>query len=1507
MAGEYVPSGVELAVKGLGQFLSDLKSADNAIAKMGSGVSVSTAPFVDIGNSILDVGAKATQVAMGGIAVLGAAITAVAIKGAADFMELEQGMADIEAISGDTAAEVAPLKDLISELALDPQLKVTTDEAQQALYALTKQGLEVDEIMAGAGRSTIELANATGGPFKQSAEISAQAMNIWSMEASEMGKVADSMTGVLTNSKFEVNDYALAIAQGGATAANFGVSFEDFNTVIAGSANAFSSGSDAGTSFKTMMLRLAAPTNEMKAAMQQYGISMFDAQGQMRDWKDIVGDLNTALYGNVTITSTVGGVTKEVAEAAKNAAEDMPDLTQTLKEQAETLDILKNEYALTLQHYDPTSTKARNLANRIDSLTYDYNKNLAKLGEYEGAMAAASGAQEQQISTTRQLTEAERAKLAETLGGADAARLLLEVGKMTEEEFAALSETVNANGQAMDAAATRMDTTKGALEILQGIIEAVQLQIGEKFTPVVREIAEAMSAWISENSGPVIEFFGQIATGVEDAVASLMKIGGAFARFGIKGAARSIMGQLGFDQESIAQVTAIIDQIKTVLSTEFGTMASNMSIMNLGMMLGFTPEEVASVLTTFNTIKEYVTSFAQTVKDTLSQIGFDEIKGALIGLGAVVTGGVFAAIIAGLLTLLTPINLIIAGAALLGAAWAGNWGDIQGITTSVVTYIGETLTSLTERLTPAFNSVWESLSRLGEALSGAGANGENFSNVMGAVGTFILDVAVPAFIELAGILADTLAMSISAMVDGMVLGNQVFNDVSAFITGTVIPAFTDLVDTISGALNVALKYMADLWANSVQPALIKVNNAITPVSELLEAMGEVSIAVTNKALEALAGWAETTGENLATMGRFITSKVLPPIQDAAKWLGDRLSPAVKRVGEFLTDILAPGFADTQGVVGGELVPTLKDLSDVVLPILEKGIEIVSEAIERMTNLFKGMADAVNNFSLPDVLTPGSPPPMAYAMMDIATGANQAGEAIKSMNKQLQLSKKDTFLDDLQLGGQLDAFGAGGHVKRFYRNLLKSVIGENMGAIMDGASPEFMMDKITSTASQYNLNPQLAKQFTEVNGLMDQLNAKAEEFARQTALENMGNLLQSASSLNSIGSQFAEALSESMGSKEEAKEKVETYFELNKAIGDQKDKLKLLGEELIALNEAEGANTLAIQKKNLAIEKSTESIEFSKRQLAIYEAELAQMELGTPAWEKKQLQIDKTSESIDNQTQQLEILRTELEKLEAANGKDTEAIEKKRLALEKLTEELKANELAVIQAQQEYHDMATGPLNEQIEFLKAFLESGQDTIRIIGEELGGVFAGTGITSDIVWDKVSAQEELNRLLEEQARQEELITQQKEAQQQLSKLQAQLDLIKMGKELGVDGIFQGIQFGLEASEADMLQAVNALVNAMIYEIDAGFDLGSPSRLMFEKFGYVVDGARMALEQGKRDIALATNKMLSPIYGMTDMLIPGMGSMSSNTNNYYMTVNTGASASAVIQQYSVAKSMHG
>jgi hypothetical protein len=178
---------------------------------------------------------------------------------------------------------------------------------------------------------------------------------------------------------------------------------------------------------------------------------------------------------------------------------------------------------------------------------------------------------------------------------------------------------------------------------------------------------------------------------------------------------------------------------------------------------------------------------------------------------------------------------------------------------------------------------------------------------------------------------------------------------------------------------------------------------------------------------------------------------------------------------------------------------------------------------------------------------------------------------------------------------------------------------------------------------------------------------------------------------------------------------------------------------------------------------------------------------------------------------------------------------------------------------------------------------------------------GTTSEFFWDRNRAQEELNRLLEEQKKREEMITKQKEAQQKLSFLQSQLDLLKLGQGLG-GNIFQGITFGLNASVEDLLAATNAVTEAMINQIDQDLQIASPSKVMFNKFKNQVGGAMVS--------GLAAVKpMLERVAGpMLDPLTGGGASNSKTTNNYFnQTVNTRADSSSVIGDFRTMQLMAG
>jgi TP901 family phage tail tape measure protein len=71
----------------------------------------------------------------------------------------------------------------------------------------------------------------------------------------------------------------------------------DLATMMALLANNGLNASDAATSLKTMTLRLTAPTAQAAKEMKRLGINVFNADGSMRDYHDIIVDLTKASSG----------------------------------------------------------------------------------------------------------------------------------------------------------------------------------------------------------------------------------------------------------------------------------------------------------------------------------------------------------------------------------------------------------------------------------------------------------------------------------------------------------------------------------------------------------------------------------------------------------------------------------------------------------------------------------------------------------------------------------------------------------------------------------------------------------------------------------------------------------------------------------------------------------------------------------------------------------------------------------------------------------------------------------------------------------------------------------------------------------------------------------------------------------------------------------------------------------------------------------------------------------
>ena len=120
------------------------------------------------------------------VAATTAAVAKVAIDGVNAAKDMEAQMSNIAAVFGKTTDEIAPLGDLIKDLGLDPGLKVDAVQAADAIEMLARNGLTMGEIMDGAAKATVLLANSTGAEFATAANIGTDAMAIFGIEAQDM-------------------------------------------------------------------------------------------------------------------------------------------------------------------------------------------------------------------------------------------------------------------------------------------------------------------------------------------------------------------------------------------------------------------------------------------------------------------------------------------------------------------------------------------------------------------------------------------------------------------------------------------------------------------------------------------------------------------------------------------------------------------------------------------------------------------------------------------------------------------------------------------------------------------------------------------------------------------------------------------------------------------------------------------------------------------------------------------------------------------------------------------------------------------------------------------------------------------------------------------------------------------------------------------------------------------------------------------------------------------------
>lgn len=142
------------------------------------------------------------------------------------------------------------------------------------------------------------------------------------------------------------------------------------------------------------------------------------------------------------------------------------------------------------------SIAGTSLRNVFDGLLKGATLTADAFGEYEFSAVKADGTMRsfsETIDDLRyyfdQMTEAEKVANAETIAGMQGYSGLLAILNATNEDYAALTNSINnCTGAAQRMAAVKMDNLNGSLELMNGSWEALKTTIGEQLIPEMRDL-----------------------------------------------------------------------------------------------------------------------------------------------------------------------------------------------------------------------------------------------------------------------------------------------------------------------------------------------------------------------------------------------------------------------------------------------------------------------------------------------------------------------------------------------------------------------------------------------------------------------------------------------------------------------------------------------------------------------------------------------------------------------------------------------------------------------------------------------------------------------------------------------------------------------------------------------------------------------------------------------------------------------------------------------------------
>ena len=284
--------GAVQGVEKITKSVEGLKKADAGLDWKGTEAGGKAARESNEGYTVLkgtlaNLASTAVTAAVGGIKDAASAVVEI---GSA----FETSMSKVSALSGATGDDLAALEAKARELG-----STTTFSASQAADALgymALAGWDTQAMLAGVG-PVLSLAQAGELDLAAASDLVTDYLSAFNMTAEDTGRMVDVLAYAQANANTTVDGLGQAFKNCAANCNAAGMDVETTSAAIAMMANQGLKGSEAGTALNAVMRDMTQRMEDGSIKIGDATVAVMDAQGNYRDFADILADVEAATDG----------------------------------------------------------------------------------------------------------------------------------------------------------------------------------------------------------------------------------------------------------------------------------------------------------------------------------------------------------------------------------------------------------------------------------------------------------------------------------------------------------------------------------------------------------------------------------------------------------------------------------------------------------------------------------------------------------------------------------------------------------------------------------------------------------------------------------------------------------------------------------------------------------------------------------------------------------------------------------------------------------------------------------------------------------------------------------------------------------------------------------------------------------------------------------------------------------------------------------------------------------